>query len=374
MTDSKSLPVLTVALAREFLSGPLEYLRPIYGKKECPASSPEGRLMPPDLLALTRRRQSSAGTVPGAGPEDRPATLLATTRQRDRSIAHPTPVDVQRLRRLLANEQDRADAAEALRILDAVVDSPLDLDASLFERIQSALCGDSQQHVATGQPFRVERPHSEPPPSVGPAGPPRTAEEPETPSLSEVAALASQMQGLTGLMRQQAESIQQGHFPARGHRSCQESRNKIVSSTSVPAEKKPRSPIRPQIRGLHVRQAGHHFVLPIDKIERALDVNASELPTVHGRAVAHVSGEVCDVVYLAGHLGLMPREDSSANTLMVVSEAGTRVCIAIDEVMGPVETTVTPMNTIFPKVAGLKGVATLDSGGLALVPDLSRLV
>ena len=175
-------------------------------------------------------------------------------------------------------------------------------------------------------------------------------------------------------MRQQANSVQQGHLAAANHRTRQSSRDTVDSNASVPSEKTPTHPIRPQIRGLHVRQAGHHFVLPIDKIERALNVSARELPTVQGKAVAHVSGQMCDVVYLAGHLGLIPREQSSSNTLMVISEAGSRVCLAIDEVMGPVETTVTPMNTVLPKVTGVTGVATLDSGGLALVPDLSRLV
>jgi chemotaxis protein histidine kinase CheA len=175
-------------------------------------------------------------------------------------------------------------------------------------------------------------------------------------------------------MRQQAESVRHGRLAAEDHGTRQKSGNTVDSTVSVPAEKPPTCPIRSQIRGLHVCQGGHHFVLPIDKIERALDVKASELPTVQGKAVAHVSGEMCDVVYLAGHLGLMPREDSSANTLMVISQAGTRICLAIDEVLGPVETAVTPMNTVLPKVTGLVGVATLDSGGLALVPDLSRLL
>lgn len=330
--------------------------------------------MPPDLLALSRRQHSSARTNPRARSEDRLAALLATTRQLGRSIAHATPVEIQRLRRLLAAEQDHAGVAEALRMLDAVLDSPLDLDASLFERIQSALSTDSQQHVPTSPPFRVEHAHSDLPSCGGPSKLPRTAGKSEGASPIELAALASQMQGMTRLMRQQVVSVQQGHLAAGDHRIREKSGDKVNSTSSVPSEETLAHPIRSQIRGLHVRQGGHHFVLPIDKIERALDVNASELPTVQGKAVAHVSGQMCDVIYLAGHLGLMPREDSSANTLMVVSEAGSRVCLAIDEVMGPVQTTVTPMSTVLPKVTGLTGVATLDSGGLALVPDLSRLV
>lgn len=115
-------------------------------------------------------------------------------------------------------------------------------------------------------------------------------------------------------------------------------------------------------------------MLPVEKIERALAVDVSRLATVHGRPVAHFSGEMCDVVHLASHLGLLKRRDSSAATLLAVSESGKRVCLAIDDVVGPVETTVTPLEHVLPGVTSIVGVASLKSGGLALVPDFSRLV
>ena len=70
----------------------------------------------------------------------------------------------------------------------------------------------------------------------------------------------------------------------------------------------------------------------------------------------------------------MNRADSSPKTLIVIAKSGVRVCLAVDEVVGPVETAVTPMESVLPKVTGLQGVAVLKSGGLALVPDLSRLL
>ncbi len=109
-------------------------------------------------------------------------------------------------------------------------------------------------------------------------------------------------------------------------------------------------------------------------IEGALAADVDSLPTVYGRTVAHYSGELCDVIRLAPYLGLVDRAGLSAKTLIVISRSGMRACLAIDELVGPVQVAVTPIASVLPRVTSLTGIAVLKSGRLALVPDLPRLL
>ena len=274
--------------------------------------------------------------------------------------------------RLLAAKGDR-NVAEALEMLDAVLDSPLDLDSSFFERMETLLRGtprissDIKRHLLLLKRIGEDEDQSTDGPESAESG-----EEPKSAVSRGLAALTAEMQGMNRVMQGHVDRIKEDRASAESVREIPESGVEPAAKGASSTEDALRQSI--QIRGLHVRQGGHHFVLPIDRIERALNVRVSELPTVRGGAVARFSGEMCDVIHLAAYLGLTIREDSEAAKLLVISESGARVCLAIDEVVGPVETKVTALEGILPRVTGLVGVATLESGGLALVPELSRLL
>lgn len=286
-----------------------------------------------------------------------------------RSIV-PSPVEVRHLRGLLAIEGGQDKLAGGLALLDAVLDSPLDLDISVLQRIHARLRQERLPNACSAGPHvRFETTQHK---ATLRSGSPKRS-KPRGESRQEWGALVSQMQGMNGLMQQQAEHVQYGLSNVEAKHTAQTIKNTAGEINSRPT-KRTSPPGTWTIRGLRVCQGGHHFVLPIEKIEQALDIKANELPTVRGKPVAYYNGVLCDVIHLAGYLGLFTSEKTVANTLIVVSESGTRLCLAVDEVLGPVETRVTPMETILPKVTGLLGVATFESGGLALVPDLSRIV
>ena len=286
-----------------------------------------------------------------------------------RSVA-PNPVEVRHLRGLLAIEGGQDKLVEGLALLDAVLDSPLDLDIPVLQWIHARLRQEGRPDACSAGPYvRFETAqHKE---AIRTGSTERS--KPGGESRQVWGALVSQMQGMNRLMQQQAGHVQHGLSNVEAKHATQTIKNTAGEINSRPAKRTP-PPGAWTIRGLRVCQGGHHFVLPIEKIEQALDIKANELPTVCGKPVAYYDGVLCDVIYLVGYLGLFSSEASVANTLIVVSESGTRLCLAVDEVLGPVETGVTPMAAILPKVTGLLGVATFESGGLALVPDLSRIV
>ncbi len=304
----------------------------------------DSRTLSTDLRSARRsdHRRSMAGEAAGLG-KHLSAIYDMLDRLRHRSRQSAGMADVLRLRARMtsvaadatADESSRASVSHALAILDAVLDSPLDLDASLFETIHSTLVPE----------FRD-----------------RTAE------------LAQQMREMNRRMRQQAQRLQPGPSPRFRHQVNDERLAASCPPSPAPTTDKPASPVHAVIRGFHVRQAGHDFVLPVGMIEGAFAADVDSLPTVYGKAVAHYCGELCDVIRLASFLGLFNRGSLSPKTLMVIAESGARVCLAVDEVVGPVETAVTPMASVLPQVTGLSGVAVLKSGRLALVPDLSRLL
>ncbi len=251
----------------------------------------------------------------------------------------PALIELRQLRSLLRSAAPAA--TEALRLLDAVLDSPLDVDSSVLGLLRSRL-------------------------DSGPS-----------PCPSPTKALVSQLRATTRTLRQQSERMQQGQAAFEQKRSDRVAVGHQGSAETAPKAKLPDLPVSPckkTIRGLHVRQGGHDFVIPVEIVERALAADLSRLPTVHGQPVACVSGEMCDVIYLADELGLSVRSNSSPDTLILISLSSKRACLAIDEVVGPVKATVTPLRHVLPDVTAPTDVATLESGGLALVPDFSQLV
>jgi hypothetical protein len=260
----------------------------------------------------------------------------------DRLIQQNKPPQDDELRHLRSLLISAAPAtAEALQLLDAVLDSPLDVDSSVLKVVRSRL------------------------------------ESRPSPCPSRTEDLASRFRATTRTLQQQAERIQQGRVAFDRERASQASVSERLSAEAAPRAKSPVPPVSPakrSIRGLHVRQGGHDFVLPIEIVERALATDVSRLPTVHGRPVACVSGEMCDVVRLADELDLSICGNSSPGTLIVIARSGRRVCLAVDEVVGPVKATVTPLDRVLPDATAAVDVASLESGGLALVPDFSRFV
>ncbi|MHB8901169.1 MAG: chemotaxis protein CheW [Thermoguttaceae bacterium] len=282
----------------------------------------------------------SPATLPRPMAEVR--TLLADLRGRGPQPARPA--QLLRLRTLLASAA-AADtpalraahdpARLALRMLDEVLDSPLDPDASLLEALGRVL---------------------EPSPA------------------DEAARLARRMRQMNRLMVRQARQLPQA--PPRLPQTRDADRS--PSAADAPSPRTPAAPSAPPLdallRGYHVRQAGHDFLLPIDAIDEAFAADVESLPTVQGRTVVFHSGRPCEVVRLAARLGLAERTSVRPNTLLVVTAGGTRVCLAIDEIVGPLQSPLLPMESILPGVTLLKAVAVLKSGRLALVPDLARLL
>ena len=265
--------------------------------------------------AATRRRPfRSAQTAPPAFRRNSLGEIAAAFHRGD--VFDRRAIDfgeVRRIRSLMASASEDSEIdphcrdrlTQALRLLDAVLDSPLDLDAPLFEAI----------HVLLEPPLTREE-----------------EEQPEhTADLAEPA-LAAPCETVD--LRQETPS---------------------------------------SVRGYHVRQGGHDFVLPVDKIVGAFAADVDILPTVFGRTVVQFSGEICDVFRLATRFGLTTREGGSPKTLMVVASEGHRVCLAVDEVVGPVDASLAAIPSALPQVPGITGVALLSSGALALVPDLANL-
>jgi len=327
-----------------------------------------------DSPASVPRHQSPAESSRRGTTEETLCELEAMISRFSRRTDPPTPVIVQRLKTLAESVCQQGRATEIVSMLDAVIDSPLDLDTSFLDLIQSALDTGAHSHGHREQhQIRVEDAHRHTPVAAHGSELPNTSLGSEAAPAVELADLAVQMQGMNRVMQEHVGCIKSGLRDSTIQAASAEPETEGPVA-AISTEKVPNRSVSSTIRGLHVRQGGHHFVVPIDKIEHALDVDVSELPTVRGKAMAYFSGMMCDVIFLAGHLGLMVRDDSSASTLIVIYESGVRVCLAIDEVVGPVEATVTPMDSVLPKVTAVVGVAALDSGGLALVPDFGRLL
>jgi two-component system, chemotaxis family, sensor kinase CheA len=123
-------------------------------------------------------------------------------------------------------------------------------------------------------------------------------------------------------------------------------------------------------RGLLVRAGGQRFLLPLDTLERVI---AAEPSTVGGRAVIDHEGELLPCGALSDVLELPPQEVTERRACAIVTAAGERAALLVDEVLGDREVLVKDFEPPLMRIRNVAAAGLLGAGELVLVlrtPDL----
>ncbi|HYG70171.1 MAG TPA: response regulator, partial [Anaeromyxobacteraceae bacterium] len=103
--------------------------------------------------------------------------------------------------------------------------------------------------------------------------------------------------------------------------------------------------------------------LPADTIERVLLLGPGDVGTVAGRPMVKVGDEQVPYATAAQVLGVAPGESRrKAQPALVLSMAGQRVAVAVDDVLGQQDVVVSALGSRAAKVTHLAGASMLDDG------------
>lgn len=124
------------------------------------------------------------------------------------------------------------------------------------------------------------------------------------------------------------------------------------------------------IEGLMVATGDEVYVVPIDSIIECIDLPGSDSSLATG--IINLRGEPLPFIRLGRlfHLDGAPAERES---IVVLRNGTERAGIAVDRLLGAVQTVVKPLGGFFGRVRGVGGSAILGSGRVALTLDVAAI-
>ena len=117
-----------------------------------------------------------------------------------------------------------------------------------------------------------------------------------------------------------------------------------------------------------VGQAG--YVIPLDLVEECIELDANAR---NDRGHIALRGEVLPFIRLRelfDESGQPPRREN----VVVVSYAGQRAGLVVDQLMGEFQTVIKPLGKLFGTCRGVGGFTILGSGAVALILDIPSLL
>ena len=131
---------------------------------------------------------------------------------------------------------------------------------------------------------------------------------------------------------------------------------------------------------LMVDIAGGVFAMPMEAVTEIVSVGRNHVRTVRGQPMATVRGRVVSLVRLGDLLnfhragGATETCQSPETTLVVVSDAGQEVGLAVDRVIGEEDVVIKSIAENYENVPGIAGASILGDGRVALILDIPALI
>jgi two-component system chemotaxis sensor kinase CheA len=127
--------------------------------------------------------------------------------------------------------------------------------------------------------------------------------------------------------------------------------------------------------GLIVGVGRERFVMPTTGVRESLRPLPSQVHKVQGVArLVQVRDSLLPLVSLGGLFGLPHEADPCKATVVVVEDAGSRVGLVVDALLGKQEVVIKSLGETFASVRGLAGGAILGDGRIGLILDAHGIV
>jgi two-component system chemotaxis sensor kinase CheA len=128
------------------------------------------------------------------------------------------------------------------------------------------------------------------------------------------------------------------------------------------------------IDGFRVGVAGSSYVIPLDTVIECIEI---EERAEARRGQAHyinLRGEVLPFLRLRELFNESQTSEDNRENIVVVSYAGQKAGLVVDELLGEYQTVIKPLGRLFRGVKGLSGATILGSGDVAVILDVPQLI
>lgn len=115
------------------------------------------------------------------------------------------------------------------------------------------------------------------------------------------------------------------------------------------------------------------YVVPLDMVTECIELSELEQRATRDRNYINLRGEVLPFLRMKEFLGLSGKEGKREN-IVVVTYAGQKAGLVVDELMGEFQTVIKPLGRIFENLRGISGSTILGSGEVALILDVPTLI
>lgn len=127
------------------------------------------------------------------------------------------------------------------------------------------------------------------------------------------------------------------------------------------------------IDGFLVGVGKSSYIVPLDMVQECIELTETDRQLTRERSYLNLRGEVLPFVMLRDHFeveGVGARREN----VVVVTCAGQKAGLVVDELMGEFQTVIKPLGKIFSTLRGISGSTILGSGEVALILDVPSLV
>jgi len=131
-------------------------------------------------------------------------------------------------------------------------------------------------------------------------------------------------------------------------------------------------------RVLLVRAASQCFALPLNSVERILQIRQEKISSVGGEQVLSVNDRTIPMVWLKSILGLpepeQKSEENGQSQAIILSAADRQMAFIVDDLLGEQEIVIKGLGKQLTRVGGISGATVLGSGKVVLVLNVADLI
>ena len=127
------------------------------------------------------------------------------------------------------------------------------------------------------------------------------------------------------------------------------------------------------IDGFLMGVGGASYVVPLDTVVECLELSEEERRNAGARRFIALRGEVLPFLRLR-ELFALPGQAARRENIVVVQYAGVKAGLAVDMLLGELQTVIKPLTKFFDGLHGMSGTTILGSGEVAFILDVPALV
>jgi two-component system chemotaxis sensor kinase CheA len=130
------------------------------------------------------------------------------------------------------------------------------------------------------------------------------------------------------------------------------------------------------IDGMAIKVGSEHFIIPLTSVVEFIQPLSQHLKTVKGKGeVVKVRNEYIALMRLYELFDLKPKEkDPTEGILVIVQEAGKKICLFVEEILGQNQAVVKSLEDNYTYVEGLSGATILGDGSVAMILDVATII